>query len=186
MTADDLLQQLWDEHRVSAHLLRVIAAQESAVLAGDAGALSVVRDIVRRERDYGDRVHHAREELLFGRLAARSAAGAEAVHGLTREHEDIARKGATVLESLEAFLAHKPEDPDVLRQRLDDYVDTLSNHMHKEEQRVFPLAPQVLLQEDWEVAAQAYAHRTDPLAPPVEPDYRALAAWLADHGETPY
>lgn len=186
MNAGDELQQLWADHRVCAHLLRVFTAQLPAALSGDRIALGVMRDIVAREREYGDFVHHAREELMFGRMAARSASGAEAVQGLVREHEDIARKGTTVLESLEACLAGRAEDPQLLRQRVEDYVDGLVNHMHKEEQRVFALAPQVLIAEDWRLVGAAFAGRTDPLAPPTTPAYQSLSAWLSSHGEMLY
>ncbi len=184
MDGTGVLQQLWDDHRVSAHLLRVMASLLSPTLHAQQQSLSVMIAIVAREREYGDLVHHAREELMFARMASRSDTGARAVQGLTHDHDELSRKGATLLESLQASADGKPEDTDLLRQRAQDYLDALGNHMRKEEQRVFPLAPQILTDEDWRLVDGAFAGRRDPLAPPVAPAYRALDAWLSSHGES--
>ena len=67
MTGGAVLQQFWDEHRVSAHLLEVFVRLLEAPRGQLPPELGVLRDIVARECRYGDGVHHAREELLFER-----------------------------------------------------------------------------------------------------------------------
>ncbi len=177
----EVLQQLWDEHRVTIRLLEVLERLIPDAVAGDAKSLTIARDIVAREREYSDLVHHAREELLFGRMAARSETGAAAVAGLTHDHDELARMGATLLESIAACLAGGAEDRDLLRQRVQTYVDAERNHMRKEEQRVFPLAREVLTAEDWRLVAGAFGGTADPLAAPGAPAFQDLAEWLLRH-----
>lgn len=183
MDETGVLQQLWNDHRVSAHLLRVLERCLPAALEGNTESLQVVHDIVARECEYGDRVHHAREELLFARLASRGTSGADAVKGLTHDHNELGRMGVSLLESLAACLAGQPEDPERLQQHAIVYVEALRNHMGKEEHRVFKLAPRLLTEEDWHLVAGAFAGSTDPLAPPVAAAWQALDAWLARNGE---
>lgn len=186
MDGTGVLQQLWDDHRVSAHLLAILERSLPGALDGDTQALRAIHDIVAREREYGDRVHHAREELLFARLASRDAAGADAVQGLAHDHNELARMGGTLLESLAARIAGRPEDADLLRQRATLYVDALRNHMHKEEHRVFPLAERLLHEEDWLAVADAFRNAPDPLQPPVSAAWKDLETWLARNGGSPF
>jgi len=185
MDRSGVLEQLWTDHRVSAHLLRVLEHDLPAAAGGEREALAVLRDVVRREREYCDVVHHAREELLFSRLASRAASGVQAVAGLTHDHDELARRGETLLESLDAALAGRDGDPDAIRRRVREYAEGLRNHMHKEERRVFALAEDLLTDEDWQLVAGAFSGRGDPLARPAGDDYRALRQRLASRGESP-
>lgn len=183
MDGSDVLQTLWDDHRVSAHLLGVMGRELPAACRGDSKALQRVLAIAEREAEYGDRVHHAREELLFSRLASRGASGAEAVAGLAHDHNELVRMGTGLRELLGEIIAGREHDGELLQARAIEFADALRNHMRKEERRAFALAPQYLTALDWEIVAGAYASSIDPLAPPAAERYRALEAWLEEQGE---
>jgi len=186
MAGSEVLQHLETDHRVCSCLLNALEQMAPDIGAGDERALRVAYGVMARERGYMSHAHFAREELLFERMMARSALGEAAVKGLSREHDVLARMGITLLEALQARLAGKPEEADRLRRLVTDYVDAMRNHMGKERQRVFPLAAQILLVQDWELVAAAFAQQSDALAPPVSESLADVARWLADHGADPF
>lgn len=186
MAGADVLQGLSQEHQVCLCLLAALDQMGAAIGAGDERALRVARGIMARERGYGAHAHYAREELLFERMMARSPRGEAAVRGLSHEHDNQVRMGITLLEALDARLAGKPEDPARLRRLTAAYVEALRNHVGKEQQRVLPLAREILQEQDWALIETAFGEQRDPLAPPVSESLADVARWLSEHGEDPF
>ena len=66
-----------------------------------------------------------------------------------------------------------------MRDRLHAYREHLLQHMHAEEARVFEIADSALEARDWEIIADAFKHRQDPLfGAEVESRFSALRARL--------
>src|SRR5205814_666308 len=102
MAASDSPIQHW--HAEHAYFNRLLALLQREVLrfhAGERPNYELMLDIVRYLREYGDDMHHPREDAAFAILAARCADLRQSLAKLAQEHRVIARAG----EALEKQLA---------------------------------------------------------------------------------
>lgn len=134
-----------DKEKVSEVLFRehdlivsaVDAAKNAGVLAGkdDNGFEAIIRELLDFFRNYADRYHHYKEELvLFPEMAKQNELLAEGVlKEMLENHEDF----RSMLKSVEDFLDKK----DYLRakQQLDIYCEALLDHIAVENEEVFQM-----------------------------------------------
>ena len=98
--------------------------------------------------NYADKIHHAKEDIIFDRLKQAAPDTAERIAAILKEHVDIADKGTEFHELVQAA-----EYGDfVLREKIiakgRDYVSTLFHHMREEEDHLLSRAQQVLTRDD--------------------------------------
>ena len=170
------LENLREEHKRVGQVLGLIRR----LLDDDNDrAFNLIHSAMDYFRDYIDKKHHAQEELLFERVARRDIRGAQAVAGLSEEHDDLA-EAVQAIEQLFATQPHPGEGlKPYLRDQLNAYREHLLQHMHAEEGRVFAIADSALEPRDWEVIGEAYRHQRDPLfGPQVEGRFAELKARL--------
>jgi len=105
--------------------------------------------IVTSLREYGDEVHHPREDVAFARLALRCPDMALPLARLQQEHRVIAQAGQKLLEQIEAILGGALVPRTELEVALATYLVYYGNHIAKEEEDVLSRAAQHLTAEDW-------------------------------------
>jgi hemerythrin-like domain-containing protein len=151
------------EHVYFGRLLDLLQAEVELSRGGRAPNHGLMLDVVEYLHVYGERYHHAREDVLFARLAQRRPRLGPAVERLRHEHIAIARVGETLLgylnEAVDGF-----REP---REEIEALAGTLllfyRGHLQAEESQIIPLAADTLGAQDWEAAAEAVPSGFDPL-----------------------
>ena len=109
-------------------------------------------------RSFADHSHHGKEEhLLFGMLQGKEFPGnADAIELLSGEHDE----GRAHLQSMcEAIYPASEGDAGALRQFADNstsYIRMLREHIHKEDDCLFPMAAEAMTPEEQEELSEAF------------------------------
>jgi hemerythrin-like domain-containing protein len=163
------------EHVYFNQLLQLLRRELDVFHAGGRPSYELIYDIVSYLREYGDQVHHPREDVAFERLARRCPGIELELHRLGQEHRIIAQAGEKLLALIEAIL----EDAMVPRAEVEvaaaTYLVYYGNHIAREEEDVLTRAALHLLPEDWEAVRHAVPATQDPLfAAEAQQRYREL------------
>jgi hemerythrin-like domain-containing protein len=126
--------------------------------------------------EFPEKRHHRKEsELLFPKLRARSPLAREVLDHLDADHshgEHDIRELEHALLGFEMLGESRRLDFEKAAER---YIEFYLAHMALEEQRILPLAEQVLTDDDWRELDAAFSANRDPLTGhEPEVDYRAL------------
>ncbi len=136
---------------------------------------------------YPDRMHHPKEnDYLFAALQQRAPEAIPLINELRDEHE----RGPQLLEQLRQdlsyFISHFPEGREAFRDQLQTYIRLIRDHIHKEEERLMPLAQQHLQATDWTTINRAFADNDDPLfGESTRAEFRALHRRIAHMAPDP-
>ncbi|MBI3374561.1 MAG: hemerythrin domain-containing protein [Betaproteobacteria bacterium] len=114
---------------------------------------------------FAERMHHPKEDrYLFAAMRKRGAEADAIIAELEQEHAG----GEQSLRRLEQYLLRYQEGGDAefpaFAQAVEEFVAAYREHMRKEEDRVFPLAQQLLGAADFEAIDRAFEENRDPLA----------------------
>jgi hemerythrin-like domain-containing protein len=168
------------EHMRFSHMLDFLERQMTAFHAGKDPNYELMRDVILYLHDYGDRLHHPREDAAFARLVLRDPEFQAQVNQLLQEHRAISVAGEALLELIEQIL----EDATIERAKVEAaaalYLVYFRNHLAAEEREVLPRAAKVLTPEDWADVAAAVSLIPDPVfGDDVVAQYRELRGWIA-------
>jgi len=154
-----------DEHRSIAavlhgmqHLVRQIRERKTKIDP------KVFRAMLYYLDTFSERMHHPKEDrFLFEPLRRRGAGSDALIAELERDHAE----GGAALRRVEQCLIRYEEGGDKefpeFAQEVDRFVDGYWDHMHKEEEHVFPLAEKLLSAADWAAIDRAFEENADPL-----------------------
>jgi hemerythrin-like domain-containing protein len=169
-----------DEHAYFRRLLALLQKEVDVFHGGERPNYELMLDIVSYLREYGDRVHHPREDVAFARLSKKAPELALALERLKQEHRVIANAG----DALKALLGEILEDAMVSRADVEmaaaTYLVYYDAHITREEEDVIARAGRVLTAEDWAAVKDAVPPVRDPVfgdAP--EERYRKLRRQIA-------
>lgn len=173
---------LMGEHRVIEKVLAALQAHAAELAGGRRFERDRVRDFADFFRHYADACHHGKEEdLLFKRMTEfgfPAEEGPIAVmlyeHRLGRQHVAVLRAigdasgTATALEQAE-FARH-----------VGDYVPLLRDHIHKEDEILYPMALELLPPAELDRLAEEYeAFQAKVVGPAAYAEMQRLAERLA-------
>jgi hemerythrin-like domain-containing protein len=174
MKATDILM---DEHRVIEQVLTCLEKLadrcEATEVIDRASALKALAFF----RNFADRCHHGKEEgHLFPLLEARGFVRQSGPTGvMLHEHEE----GRSLLAAMAS--AVEQDAPREFARQARAYVGLLREHIHKEDQCLFPMAAAVLSGADAEALAQRFEHVEDSeMGEGTHEHYLQLANDLAD------
>lgn len=175
-----MMAALRAEHRHIANVIGLFGDQLDAIEKGQLVDTHVVYETIDYMVRWPDRFHHPREDILYARAAELDSELADSVDSLQREHDDTARRGRELLESIERWREGSVPGADVVK-RGREYIKNSHRHMNAEEKLVFPQIEALLKDSDWvEFESQ---DRLKPYADPVfgtrvDRDFRNLARKL--------
>ena len=155
MTATETLKH---EHQI---ILMVLDAAErearSMVATGKVDAERVGK-LVEFFRNFADRCHHAKEEdQLFMRMKSRGVpAESGPIFVMLREHEQGRHHVATIAEALAKASAGEAAAVATVRENLLAYAELLRQHIGEEDNILYPMADQILTDEDQQALAEAF------------------------------
>ncbi|WP_374247280.1 hemerythrin domain-containing protein [Zoogloea sp.] len=176
----EALHIIGEEHQSLAAILHAVRYMLKEVTAGRlAPDLKLFQAMVHYLEAYAELRHHPKEDLLFHRLAQRTADGADALARLAAQHAAAPQRIAVLQQALAAYVA----DPARLAgfaQAFDDYAEFYRGHMLFEEDAVLPLVRQHLSDADWtELDARFAADaQADTLSDGQREDFKALFSKL--------
>jgi hemerythrin-like domain-containing protein len=152
-----------EEHSYFGRLLHLLQEEVDMLHAGARPNYELMLDILAYLREYGDRMHHPREDEAFRRLAQRNPRLRKIVWRLHQEHRIIAQAG----EALATLLEDAVNDAMLSRQQIEvaaaTYIVYYGTHIAREEEDVLPAAVRDLTDEDWAAARSEGLAAGDPL-----------------------
>lgn len=179
------------EHVNFARLLDLLEEQVAAFQRGEHPNYELMATIVYYMRNFGDRVHHPREDVAFARLVERDQGAQLVINRLLQEHRVIAMVGEELLNRLNEAEGDILAPRAALEAASATYLVYYRNHLSTEERYVMPRAARLLTQEDWATVAAAVPVSPDPLfGNNVQERFKALRKQIAaearlskqDHG----
>lgn len=111
-----------------------------------------------------DRYHHPKEsEYLFPRILEKSADSKDLIVKLGKQHAEGERMFTGMLKALSAYEFSGQQEYPEFRERVLEYVNFEREHALLEEQKILPLAKQVLDDSDWQAIDSAFSDNKDPM-----------------------
>jgi hemerythrin-like domain-containing protein len=153
-----MIEILREEHRNIEKLLHVLELELDVFDRRERPDYDTLQAVIDYFKEYPDRCHHPKEDMIFEILKARDPAAAERVGDLAAEHQEEAAR----LRNLAWTIENVRTGRDMLRQTVvavvRDFIDHERRHMELEERVFFAAASNVLQSSDW---AQIDAHLSD-------------------------
>lgn len=137
------------DHTHFASLLGLLEKQVSTFHRGEEPDYGLMATIIHYLREYGDCVHHPREDVAYALLAERVPSIQIIINRLLQEHRVIATVGSELLARL------READNDIVTSRpaleaaVAMYLVYYRNHLSTEEKQVMPHAAELLTDMDW-------------------------------------
>jgi hemerythrin-like domain-containing protein len=171
---DDILGALKRDHVNSSRLLSLVGAQIEHIDHGDTPDWNLLAQIMRYTFEYGHLFHHRIEDVLYERLRARAGAARPTLDEITGQHAALEQQVAAC--RLLIASADASTGGGTLAKMLGAHSDDLNQHMHSEEQHLFPLIEVLFKPADWRALEADLKRPRDPLFDaPVRDSYRNLA-----------
>lgn len=168
----------WHEEHVDfSRLLDLLEKELDAFNAGETPQYELMLDIVSYLRDYGDQVHHPREDEAFRRMAPRCPDLELELARLAQEHRVIRSAGDLLGAHFAAILSGAMVPRAQVEAAAATYLVYYRNHLATEEEEVLVRAGKVLTAEDWEAIRRCGPTGIEPRRPPAH--YEALRRRIA-------
>ncbi len=170
-----VLERLRQDHIHAAALVEILADGMQQIEKGDVVDFELLSDAMQYLMRFNDTVHHPCEDLLYARMADKSAALAKQFAGLGDEHSHLIAMGKNLAKQL-AMIA---DGGMTLRENIvalgNEYVNEFKQHMALEERSLFPVIEQTLDDSDSEEVFQILESQQDPVFGPIlEADFKSL------------
>ncbi len=159
----DILKRLDTDHRNVTQLLEFLETQLARMQQIESADFGLMRDVMHYMTHYPDRVHHPLEDLVIQKLIEHDPSAQQLGEDILREHKDLARKSAALLEMLLQVTDGEMVPREEIEATGRDYAAFLRSHMEKEDERLFPLAERTLTNQDWHEIAKGIKHLADPV-----------------------
>jgi hemerythrin-like domain-containing protein len=152
-------QILQDEHRIIERVLDCLEKLAERCRADGRLEAGPARDAIEFLRGFADRNHHGKEEAhLFPMMEQRGFspdAGPTAV--MRREHEEGRLLVGGMADGLDSAAAGEAAGVEAFLEAANGFINLLRQHIHKENQILFPMAEQALTEADKEKLLEAFA-----------------------------
>ncbi|GAB7541917.1 hemerythrin domain-containing protein [Cupriavidus sp. 8B] len=168
------------EHVNFARLLDLLEEHVAAFHRGERPNYDLMSTILYYMRNFGDRVHHPREDVAYARLVGRDPGMQLVVNRLLQEHRVIATAGEDLLNRLNEAEGDIMIPRAALEAATATYLVYYRSHISAEERDVMPRAAQLLTQDDWAEVAATVPASPDPLfGDNVQERFKALRMQIA-------
>lgn len=141
---------LKDEHKVILRVIRVLRTLVAHSESGNGFEVDSLKQCVGFFRYFADACHHAKEEdLLFPVLESRGVPNEGGPIGVMLYEHSVARTLTRQMgECIEAFTKGDADAEEQFRSNALQYIELLTNHIHKEDNILFNMGDQVMTTED--------------------------------------
>lgn len=170
-----VLDELRTDHRNLTVLIDMLEVEADRLKALEDPDYDLLRDIMIYMTSYPDVVHHRKEDWVYARMVDVRPAMQRDLIRIERDHAELAKLGTKLLNDIEAI-----ESGTVMR-RFDvvedarQYVTRQRDHMHWEDEKLFPLIDSLKEELDLSEAAPRVGTMADPVfGSKVESGFRNL------------
>jgi hemerythrin-like domain-containing protein len=125
--------------------------------------LELLQSIVEYFADYPDQCHHPVEDLVFRKMHSKDSVRAAPVSKILQDHQSIAESTKRFALTLKAAVDDENVRITELRDVMREFVDKYRTHMVAEEKNFFPLAVDLLSDNDWGEIEYVLFDQSDPL-----------------------
>ena len=175
MKVTDMMQ---GEHRLILRVLECLTAATEHAEAGQTLDVKSIRAMIEFFRGFADRRHHANEETHFFPIVRRCGMGCAPgnVDILLREHEEGRSCVRAMDESLSAIERGDSDARALFYENARRYVLLLTDHIGKEDSRLFPTADMMFSASDQQALLRAFAETDEKeMEPGAQERFHALA-----------
>lgn len=152
-----------EEHSYFKRLLHLLQEEADMLHAGGRPNYELMLDILSYLREYGDAMHHPREDEAFRCLAQRNPQMRRIVWRLHQEHRVIAQAGEELARLLEEAVSDTMLPVSQIEVAAATYIVYYGNHIAREEEEILPAAARDLVEADWVAARAAGLGAADPM-----------------------
>ena len=176
----DLIEVWHAEHANFSRLLDVLDEQVGEFRDGRGPVFGLMLDIVSYMREFGDALHHPREDAAFARLVIREPALRLPINRLLQEHRAIAIAGEEFVNRLNEAIVGNVTMRATVEAAAALYLTYFRHHLATEDREILPRAASLLGPHDWSFVGNAVPSIPDPLASDAPGgQYRELRDYLA-------
>ena len=169
-----------EEHLYFNQLLHLLQREVDVFHRGARPNYELMSDVVSYLREYGDQMHHPREDAAFERLAKRCPDMELALARLEQEHRVIAQAGEALQRQIDAILGGAIVPRAEVEVAAATYLVYYGNHIAREEQDVLRRAALHLTDADWQAVKNAVPMLRDPVfGKQTQERYRELRRQIA-------
>ncbi len=149
---------LKEEHRVIERMLAVMEAAAQRLESGERVRAGLLREAVDFVRNFADKNHHGKEEdNLFPRLEERGVPKEGGPLGMMLHEHDLGRAFIQAIDgAIDGYESGDEAAAQVIAENIRGYTQLLTEHVWKEENVLFPMADQVLSQDDQQDLAERF------------------------------
>ena len=158
-----LLDRLHQDHRHLTHLLDLLDRLQNMFHEGTEPDYELMCEMLEYMENYADQVHHPTEDLIFERMRSYGNQHRSVLDVLSKQHEILGEINRQFRESLEGIVHEEVLRRDLVEAHGRDLVETLRQHLNLEETEAFPLARELLTEQDWEELEKQAVKDTDPV-----------------------
>ncbi|CAG9297887.1 hemerythrin domain-containing protein [Celerinatantimonas diazotrophica] len=179
-----MLDNISKEHRNIASLLKVLEHKLELIRSGKTVKYKLIADIISYMRDYSDKYHHPKEDVIYDyyRKYRSSDAQQTVSNKLENEHDTLRQMTIELADVVELILLDAVIPLDQFSEKLENYINYQWRHLDYEEQEVFPALKEALTEDDWRNIEQNWEHSAarDPLfGPQIDKQFEELAERIA-------
>jgi hemerythrin-like domain-containing protein len=158
----DVLDDLLRDHEGTRQVLDVLEREARAFDAGERPDYDILSAAAEYLRQFPDRYHHPRENLVFLRLRQRDPAAVEGIGDLVVAHHSLTDQLHLFTAGLRALLNDMELPRESFADWIHGFIDAQREHIQMEEERFFPAAERLLTPADWQAVVTGIAYVAAP------------------------
>ncbi|HXX06506.1 MAG TPA: hemerythrin domain-containing protein [Pseudolabrys sp.] len=158
-----LIEILLDEHRNIEKLLLVLEQELSVFDHTESPDYEILQAIVEYFLEYPESYHHPKEDIIFEKLKLRDPTAVATVGNVEAEHQLETERLHRFAQAVDAILAGREYPRQNFHNVVREFIDHQRQHMHKEEEILYPATLKSLRAEDWAEIDARLTSRDDPL-----------------------
>lgn len=177
----NLMTRLITDHQRLDQVLTLLEAELERLEAGDDVDYQLVSDTLRYLAQYADQVHHPLEDAVFEQVLKQAAVTEEQqdrIHLNHTQHTQLIGATGPLADDVEQILNDCVVPMDRLLSHMRHYLTLQRNHMDTENKLLFPLAIDLLNEQDWQTVQAQWRDISDPLFEEQQRIYRDLSERL--------
>ena len=159
----EIMAELHRDHANMARLLRILERQVQTFTHGDQPDWDLVSAIVAYFSDYPDLCHHPKEDVIASKMLETDPERAQAVVSLAAKHEELAVLLRKFDKAVHLVLSDAELPRDYFTQVAAEFIDSQKWHIELEEAAFFPLAAEMLSEDDLAALKTKLPRVRDPL-----------------------
>ncbi len=159
----ETIKQLREEHLNIAKILQALEYQLAIFDNTEQPDYDVLTAIADYFSSFPDRCHHPKEDLVYRKMCERNPSLAQQVTNLEAEHEKISALALHFQEAVRNVLKEVEVPRSAFSEIAHNFLAEQRGHMQTEEDEVFPLAQQILSNDDWIEIDERISREEDPV-----------------------